>query len=118
MTPIIDNSSQNLYRASDKPNISHIVAGYGDPTKPSKMTVVSQSIDNILASNAGDGCGQRLNDLSDVARHYNSAVIICDKSLAEALQNASQVTVDGRTYTSWSRSSFDYDSARVVVHEF
>lgn len=115
---ILDNSSQSLYGISDKPNISHVVAAYGDPSKPSKMTVVSHSIDHILASNAGIGCAQRLNDLSDVAKHYSGAVIICDKSLAEALQSASQVTIDGRTYTSWPRNSFDYDSARVVVHEF
>ena len=115
---ILNDTSHNLYLTPSKPNLSHIVASYGDPSKPSKMTVVSQNIDTILSFNASDGCAQKLNDLADVAKYYSGAVIICDKSFAEALQNATEVNVDGRTFTSWSRSSFDYDSARIVVHEF
>lgn len=114
----LDDTSHHLYIAQARPNVSHVVASYGDPSKPSKMTVVSQSIEAILSFNASDGCAQKLNDLADVAKHYSGAVIICDKSFAEALQNATEVNVDGRTFTSWPRSSFDYDSARVVVHEF
>ncbi len=114
----LDSESISLDASSGRPNISQIVAAHGNPGKPDKMTLVGRSIAEIQARNASDGCGQRLNDLADILKQYRGAVIICDNFLADALQNATEVNVDGRTFTSWSRSSFDYDSARVVIHEF
>jgi len=86
--------------------------------EPTKHTRVTRSFREIQDFNTSSSCANQLNDLAEIKSLYPRAILICDKQFAEIINNASMITIDSESYTSWSRSTHEFLSARVIIHNF
>jgi hypothetical protein len=86
--------------------------------EPTKHTRITRSFKDIQDFNKSTRCADQLNDLAEIKSLYPNAILICDKQFAATINNASMITLDSQSYTSWSRSTFEFLSARVIIHHF
>jgi hypothetical protein len=86
--------------------------------EPTKHTRVTRSLRDIQDFNTSSSCATQLNDLAEIKSLYPRAILICDKQFAELINNASMITIDSESYTSWSRSTHEFLSARLLIHNF
>lgn len=83
-----------------------------------KHTRITRSFKDIQDFNKSTRCADQLNDLAEIKSLYPNAILICDKQFAATINHASMITLDSQSYTSWSRSTFEFLSARVIIHNF
>jgi hypothetical protein len=86
--------------------------------EPTKHPRITRSYKDIQDFNNSTRCADQLNDLAEIKSLYPNAILICDKQFAATINNASMITLDSQSYTSWSRSTFEFLSARVIIHNF
>ena len=86
--------------------------------EPTKHTRITRSFKDIQDFNSSTRCADQLNDLAEIKSLYPSAILICEKQFASTINNASMITIDSQSYTSWSRRAFEFLSARVIIHNF
>lgn len=85
---------------------------------PNKHTAVTRTLKEILAYNAESKCQDSLNDIAEVKERLVQSIVICEKEFAAMINSSVAIIIDSEQKTNWVKIYSDFQSARLIIHNF
>jgi len=85
---------------------------------PNKHTAVTRTLKEIQAYNSESKCQASLNDLAEVKEHLVNSIVVCEKEFAAMINSAAALSIDSEQKTNWVKIYSDFQSARLIIHNF